>query len=108
MDVVGSRVANSTPSNGDRRVISFRTRRAAADKPEPAGKDDLAAYAHTPEDPAEYRHRMAVNAAVGLLVLALIGIAIWLADTMADMRRNQDCVLSGRRGCTPVEYERGR
>ena len=53
MDVVGSRVANSTPSNGDRRVISFRTRRAAADKPEPAGKDDLAAYAHTPEDPAD-------------------------------------------------------
>ena len=36
------------------------------------------------------------------------GVAIWLADTMADMRRNQDCVLSGRRGCTPVEYERVR
>ena len=106
--VVGSRVASSTPSDGDRQVISFRTRRAAVNKPGPAGKDDLAAYAHTPEDPAEYRHRMAVNAAVALLVLALIGIAIWLADTMADMRRNQDCVLSGRRGCTHVDYERTR
>ena len=35
-----------------------------------------------------------------------IGVALWLANTMADMRRNQDCVLSGRRGCTPVEYDR--
>lgn len=101
-------MTNSTPSDGDRQVISFRTRRPAAGPPEHAAKDDLSAYAHTPEDPAEYRHRMAVNAAVALVVLALIGAAIWLADTMAEMRRNQDCVLSGRRGCTPVEYERGR
>ena len=108
-DVVGSRVANSTPSDGDHRVISFRTRRTATGKPGAgADRDDLSDYARTPEDPAEYRHRMAVNAAVVLLVAAMIGIAIWLADTMAEMRRNQDCVLSGRRGCTPVEYERGR
>jgi len=33
-------------------------------------------------------------------VLALIGI--WLATTIADMRRNQDCVLSGRRNCAQV------
>ena len=101
-------MTNSTPSDGDRQVISFRTRRPAAGEQKRAAKEDLSAYASTPEDPAEYRHRMAVNAAVALVVLALIGIAIWLADTMADMRRNQDCVLSGRRGCTPVEYERGR
>jgi hypothetical protein len=101
-------VADSTPSNGDHRVISFRTRRTVAGKPDSPDKEDLSAYARTPEDPAEYRHRMAVNAAVALLVAGLIGVAIWLADTMADMRRNQDCVLSGRRGCTPVEYERGR
>jgi len=24
------------------------------------------------------------------------------------MRKNQDCVLSGRRGCTPVEVTKGR
>jgi hypothetical protein len=46
---------------------------------------------------------MLVNAAVFLIVLALIGAALWLADSMATMRRNQDCVLSGRSGCTPVE-----
>ncbi|MGN6570871.1 MAG: hypothetical protein ACTHLO_05605 [Pseudolabrys sp.] len=103
-------MANSTPSDGDHQVVSFRARRPVAGQPGPGGPepDDLTAYAHQPEDPAEYRHRMAVNAAVALVVVALIGVAIWLADTMADMRRNQDCVLSGRRGCTPVEYERGR
>lgn len=102
-------MANSTPSNRDPQVINFRTRRPGA-SPGPASpdRDELSAYARRPEDPSEYRHRMAVNAAVGLFVVALIGIAIWLADTMADMRRNQDCVLSGRRGCTPVEYERTR
>ena len=103
-------MASSTPSDGDHQVISFRTRRPSGSKPDAAGQDgdELSAFARRAEDPAEYRHRMAVNAAVALLVAALIGIAIWLADTMADMRRNQDCVLSGRRGCTPVEYERVR
>lgn len=40
--------------------------------------------------------------ALAFLVLLVIG-GIWIADTMAAMRKNQDCVLSGRRGCTPVE-----
>lgn len=48
---------------------------------------------------------MAVNAGALLFVVVLIGIALWLANAIADMRRNQDCVLSGRRGCTPVEYD---
>ncbi len=47
---------------------------------------------------------MAVNAAAFLFVLVLVGAAIWLADTMATMRKNQDCVLSGRVGCTQVDY----
>jgi hypothetical protein len=48
---------------------------------------------------------MIMNAAAFLLVLGLIGVGLWLADRMAQLRRDQDCVLSGRRGCTPVEYE---
>ena len=34
---------------------------------------------------------------------ALVIAGIWIADTLAVMRKNQDCVLTGRRGCTPVE-----
>ena len=71
--------------------------------PPPAEHDELASYARSPESAAEYRQRMLVNGAVFLVVLALIAAALWLADSMATMRRNQDCVLSGRIGCTPVE-----
>jgi hypothetical protein len=100
---------SGTQSEDETRVVNFRRGRRAAQaapaspqRPDP----DLAAYTRSPEDPAEYRRRQAVNAAVFLFVVLLIGAAIWLADTLADMRRNQDCVLSGRRGCTPVEYDR--
>lgn len=103
-------MAKSSSSDSEPRVVRFRRRPGGA---APPGSDrgdrldtDLTAYARSPEDPAEYRRRQAVNAAVFLFVALLIGAAIWLADTMADMRRNQDCVLSGRRGCTPVEYDR--
>lgn len=95
-------------SEPDRRVLRFRRGGAGA----PAGPPvaDLAKYERTAgqEDNDDYRHRMAVNMAAFLLVLALIGAGIWLADTLAQMRRNQDCVLSGRRGCTPVEFSRER
>jgi hypothetical protein len=102
-------VAKSTHSENDARVVRFRRRAGGVSPPiarPGGGADDLSPYARSPEDPAEYRRRQAVNAAVFLFVVLLIGAAIWLADTLADMRRNQDCVLSGRRGCTPVEYDR--
>jgi len=105
-------VTSSSPSDGDHQVVKFRTARAGASAARPptqdGGEDDLAAYARSPDDPAEYRHRMLINGAAMLFILALIGGAVWIATTMADMRRNQDCVLSGRRGCTPVEYDRTR
>ena len=83
---------------GEPHVVRFpRTPRS---RPEP---DKMSDYARSPEPPEEYRQRMLVNGAVFLVVVALIGAALWLADTMATMRRNQDCVLSGRAGCTQVE-----
>ena len=43
-----------------------------------------------------------MNGAALLVVLLLTVVGIWIANTMAEMRKNQDCVLSGRRDCTPV------
>jgi len=41
---------------------------------------------------------------LGLLAtIALIVVGLWIADVMAQMRKNRDCVLTGRLGCTPVE-----
>lgn len=51
----------------------------------------------------DYRHRMIMNG-VGLLVTILLVIAgIWIVNEIAEMRRNQDCYLSGRRNCAPIE-----
>jgi hypothetical protein len=63
--------------------------------------NDLAKYARGGE-PDDYRHRMTMNAAGFAAAAILVVIGIWLADSIAQMRQNQDCVLTGRRGCTPV------
>lgn len=101
---------SSSSSEHEARVVSFptgRTARGAPNKPD-APVEGLAKYEGGREDPSDYRHRMIVNAAAFIIVAALIGAGLWLADTMASMRKNQDCVLSGRRGCTPVEVNRER
>lgn len=69
--------------------------------------DDLAKFERG-EDADDYRHRMTVNIVAFVFVVGLIGAGLWLADTMAQMRKDQDCVLSGRRNCTPVEFNRNR
>jgi hypothetical protein len=55
------------------------------------------------EDPADYRYRMLTNAIGVALIAILIGTGVWLAHAIADMRKTQDCVLSGRRNCAPIE-----
>ena len=88
-------------------ILRFRHRRSAdLGGPATAG-DDLAKFQRA-EGNDDYRHRMLVNSAAFGFILLLIGAGLWLADTMAQMRRNQDCVLSGRRGCTPVDIPRER
>jgi hypothetical protein len=100
---------NSSSSDNEPRVVSFRRGRAGARTPVPAPPpvDDLAKYQQG-TDTDDYRHRMIVNAAAFVFVIALMGAGLWLADTMARMRKNQDCVLSGRHGCTPVEFNQNR
>lgn len=75
--------------------------------PAPPPTDDLAKFEHG-EGVDDYRHRMTVNIIAFVFVVGLIGAGLWLADTMARMRKDQDCVLSGRRGCTPVEFNKDR
>lgn len=51
----------------------------------------------------DYRHRMLINAAVFTVAGLLIAGGIWLAITIADLRKTQDCVLAGRRNCAAIE-----
>jgi hypothetical protein len=101
---------NPSSPDSERRVLSFRrgpsgTRRPIAPPPPPV--DDLAKYASGGESD-DYRHRMIVNVVAFAFVIALIGAGLWLADTMAQLRRSQDCVMSGRRNCAPVEVNKDR
>jgi|SRR5689334_10331539 len=95
------------PSENEPRIVQFPRGSGGVRSPAPSPVEDLTKYERS-EGADDYRHRMIVNFAAFLVVVALIGAALWLADTMATMRKNQDCVLSGRRGCTPVETSKDR
>lgn len=55
------------------------------------------------DQPETERQRMMINIGIAVFLAALIGGGIWLANTMVDVRKTQDCVLSGRRNCAPIE-----
>src|SRR5215210_5703142 len=64
--------------------------------------EDVGKYARS-EEPDNYRQRMINNGLALTFCVVLVVIGVWLANTIAEMRRNQDCVLSGRRNCAHVE-----
>jgi hypothetical protein len=78
-------------------ILQFRARQRA----EPNGA------AHAVEDrddePVNYTQRMLMNVIAIAVVCLLIGVGVWLADTIANMERDQDCVLQGRQNCAPIE-----
>ncbi|MDA9412400.1 MULTISPECIES: hypothetical protein [unclassified Bradyrhizobium] len=67
--------------------------------PEPL---DLSRYQQPRAEPDDYRHRMLANVAALAFTIALTAIGIWLAVSIADLRRTQDCVLMGRRDCVRI------
>jgi hypothetical protein len=101
-------MSDGSPSQFESRVIPLRrsagTRTPAAAPPPVADLSKFEASTETDD----YRHRMIVNVAAFLFIAALIGGGLWLVDTMAKMQKDQNCVLSGRRGCTPVEVDTTR
>jgi hypothetical protein len=96
----------------DHQVIPFRPRNAPAHGPQdwhlpPGGErpdtpEDLAKFERG-EGEDDYRHRMLMNLAAFVVTIVLATAGVWLAITIAEMRKNQDCVLSGRRNCAPID-----
>jgi hypothetical protein len=68
-------------------------------QPEP---NDLSRYERDRDEPDDFRHRMLANIAAFAFTVALTAIGIWLAMSIADLRRTQDCVLMGRRDCVRI------
>jgi hypothetical protein len=102
----------SAPSDGEHRVLQFRPRTSApapgqrrilSEPVEQGGEaNDLSRYERDREEPDDYRHRMLANIAAFAFTVALTAIGIWLAMSIADLRRTQDCVLMGRRDCVRI------
>ncbi|HEY6995854.1 MAG TPA: hypothetical protein VH397_19290 [Xanthobacteraceae bacterium] len=103
----------STASDDDRRVVPFRPQRAGARgggwrwplrAPHPSAPpvEGLAKYEGGDLDD-DYRHRMVVNLAALVFTVMLTLAGIWLVMQLAELRKNQDCVLTGRRNCAPIE-----
>lgn len=97
----------------EHRVIPFRPRGTGVTRgrwgwplrnsqPQPPPVEGLAKYEGGDQED-NYRHRMLVNLAGLLFTVALAAAGVWLVGQIAEMRKNQDCVLSGRRNCTPID-----
>jgi hypothetical protein len=68
-------------------------------EPEP---NDLSRFERTRDEPDDFRHRMLANVAAFAFTVALTAVGIWLAMSIADLRKTQDCVLMGRRDCARI------
>jgi hypothetical protein len=63
---------------------------------------DLSRYEKPREEPDDFRHRMLANIAAFAFTVALTAVGMWLAMSIADLRKTQDCVLMGRRDCARI------
>ena len=104
-----------TTAEGEHRVLQFRPRNPAqprdlrtpavvqshheAVEAEPL---NLTRYEHARDEPDEFRRRMLANIAAFAFTIALLAIGIWLAMSISDMRKTQDCVSMGRRDCARI------
>jgi hypothetical protein len=93
-------------------VLKFRPRTSAhpparredtpSGKTSPAAANDLSRYEQPRDEGDDFRHRMLANLAAFAFTVALTAIGIWLAVSIADLRKTQDCVLMGRRDCARI------
>jgi hypothetical protein len=101
----------SAVGDAEGRVILFRPRQATAranDGPTDNERDispavlDLARF-ERPREQDNYRHRMIVNTIALAFTAGLAVAGVWIAESMAVMRKNEDCVLVGRRNCATID-----
>jgi hypothetical protein len=102
----------SVPSDDEHRVLQFRPRSqvpVTGERKSPGEAiqslevaNDLSRYERGREEPDDFRHRMLANVAAFAFTVALLAIGIWLAMSIAHLRRTQDCVLMGRHDCVQI------
>jgi hypothetical protein len=93
-------------------IVTFRPRSAAASRNR-VSRNESSAEAHATDvadlqkyqggrEEEDYRHRMVVNVLALAFCIVLAVAGVWLVNEIAETKRLQDCVLSGRAGCIPL------
>jgi hypothetical protein len=89
------------------RTFGARSWRGQAQPQDHQAADDLSRYERVRDDERDdFRHRMLANIAAFAFTVALTAVGLWLAVSIADLRRTQDCVLEGRRDCARISSPR--
>jgi hypothetical protein len=102
-------VSPATESEG--RVVPFRPRATARNRPLRKTAEPEPAHRPWPEpwedyygdENEEHPRRTLLNVIGVACTVLLIGLGLWLAHTLIGLRAIQDCVLSGRTNCAPIE-----
>ena len=105
---------NLSEAQGSGQILQFQLRRRSPPQsPRPAAtsddaellddlaENDLAQYEQ--EAPINYRQRMLMNLIAVAIVSGLICVGVWIADTITDMEKAQDCIMQGRQNCAPIQ-----
>jgi hypothetical protein len=74
-----------------------------ASEPAHDDTDDFASFEQEPEERINYRQRMFMNVVALAIVTLLLGAGVWIAGTITELQKDQDCILQGRSNCAPVE-----
>ena len=91
-------------------ILKFEPRRpgqpsfaSATPQPVEDDLDDFARFEQEQDEPIDYRHRMIMNLIALAILISLVGLGVWIADTISDLQREQDCLMQGRSNCAPIE-----
>ncbi|MFZ1153117.1 MAG: hypothetical protein WAR76_25860 [Xanthobacteraceae bacterium] len=91
-------------------ILKFEPRRpgkptfaSATPQPVEDDLDDFARFEQEQDEPINYRHRMIMNLIAVAILILLVGLGVWIADTISDLQREQDCLMQGRSNCAPIE-----
>ena len=103
----GRAVTVTDPSEHQAEILQFRPRGTlfANKAPRPPLVPDLSKFEQPQDDPDDFRHRMLMNGLGFAVTVLLICGGIWIAEVMAHIQKDQDCVLSGRQNCAPIPIQ---
>jgi hypothetical protein len=93
------------PEEDTGRVVQFRPRQNRAARtvlPVRPPVEDIEKYERDGGND-DYRHRMVMNVVGFAACAVLVAAGVWIANAIVEMRKTQDCVLSGRRDCAHIE-----